>query len=46
MPTTEPAQTLLDDVKVEIVQDENKEGGWRVNPGDIEVLDVKRVSRP
>lgn len=44
LPTTEPAQTLLDEIKVEVVADQNKEGGWRVNPGDIEVLDVKQVS--
>ncbi len=29
---------------VEIVEDEEKEGGWRAKPGDIEVLGVKDVS--
>jgi len=44
LPTTAPAQTLWDDLSLEIVQDESREGAWKVVPGDIRVLDVKKVS--
>ena len=30
-------------MKVEVVKDEAREGGWRVQPGDIEVVGVKDV---
>ena len=43
LPTKGPAQTLLGDVKLEIVADESNEGSWRVQPGNIAVLDVKQV---
>lgn len=34
---------MLDDVKLELVADEAKDGSWRVQPGNIVVLDVKQV---
>lgn len=34
---------MLGDVKLEIVADESNEGSWRVQPGNIAVLDVKQV---
>jgi len=44
LPTTGPAQTLWDDLSLEIVRDESRDGAWKVVPGDIQVLDVKEVS--
>ena len=44
LPTNGGAKTLLEGMTVEIRADETKEGGWKVDPGDIEVLSVKDVS--
>lgn len=43
VPTKEAVQTLRDDVKLEIIADEAKEGAWRVQPGNIAVLDIRQV---
>jgi hypothetical protein len=37
-------ETLLDGLSIEITADEDVEGRWRVQPGNIAVLDVKQVS--
>ena len=36
----------LGNIKVEVVKDEMKEGGWRLQPGDIEVVGIKDVRFP
>lgn len=37
-------ETLLDGLSIEVTADEDLEGRWRIQPGDIAVLDVKQVS--
>ena len=44
LPTTEPVDTLLKDLKIEIVSDDTKAGEYRIVPGDIGVVDVKEAS--
>lgn len=41
MPTTSPAQTLLDGLSLQVERDGE---GWKVIPGDIAVVGVKEVS--
>jgi hypothetical protein len=42
MPTRSPARTLLRGLEIEIT---GEESDWRIQPGNIEVLAVKEVSR-
>lgn len=44
LPTEGSVETLLDGLSIEITADEDVEGRWRVQPGNIAVLDVKQVS--
>lgn len=44
LPTKGSVGTLLDGLSIEITADEEVEGRWRVQPGNIAVLDVKQVS--
>ncbi|WVF69888.1 hypothetical protein IAT40_004671 [Kwoniella sp. CBS 6097] len=36
--------TLLDDFGIEMVKDKIAKGGWRIQPGDIEVMGIKETS--
>ncbi|WVQ97933.1 hypothetical protein IAU59_005052 [Kwoniella sp. CBS 9459] len=38
------SSTLLDGFGVEMVKDKSAKGGWRIQPGDIEVLGIKETS--
>ncbi|WRT64891.1 uncharacterized protein IL334_001828 [Kwoniella shivajii] len=37
-------KTMLDGFSVELIQDKSVKGGWKIQPGDIEVLGVKETS--
>lgn len=41
LPTPSPAQTLLDDLQLEVRQEGE---GWKIMPGDIPVISIKEVS--